>query len=679
MNKDDSFARTVRIAIPLEAAESERVVPPPEPVLEPEAPAPEAVEVSPYSDLFQSLYDGVLITDAAGRIMDVNDRALDFLLYDRDEVSRLNITEIIAGADQALLEKLHRNSTNRRFTLIDAYCLRKDRTKFPAEIAANQLLLTSEGYLCFFVRDITRRKQAEAELVQTISRLKELDSSKSRFVSNVSHELRTPLTIINTFVSLVNAGGAGPVTEQQKECLATVLRNCDRLAELIDNVLDLGRIESGREEFRRRRVNLADLLKQAHHDFLPKCELSHQQLNLDIPAALPEVLCDRDKIAQVLTNLLGNANKFSQENGVITLRAIPEDDAVRLEVEDNGPGIPPEDQGRIFEAFVQLSRPENGTKVKGTGLGLAISRHIIGAHDGLLQLESAPAKGSRFYFTLPTFSEEKNFHSFVRDRQRFLEARDRRLALLVLQPAAAGAAVTPTAEQLPRLQALAMEALNVAEAQTFLFEANRIIIVLVDGAELTREAITYQLQQALGKQRPELGAALQFAYLEPTAGRTPREWLAEAVARLEPLALSPGKIIPRRVLIVDDDASLLKLMLRILNESVPGLELKSTASGYDACIQFGEWKPDLVVLDLRLKDIDGKRVFESMTNRQPQRDTKFLIVSGYKGDIAEMMKLGVDDFLYKPFNFDEFTAKVKALLNLTAAAREDPPAAAGPP
>jgi len=662
----------MRIAIPFEKSGTKKTPNISRPVIKKKGTTPwDDAGTLPYQELIQSLYDGVLITTSTGQIMDVNDRAVDFLLYDKDELSRLNIIDIVAGASEALLETLRRNVENRRYTLIEAYCIRKDRSTFPAEIATNRLVLTQDGHLCFFVRDITKRKRAEEELMQTVSWLKEQDSSKSRFVSNVSHELRTPLTIINTFASLVNDGVAGPVSEQQKECLSTVLRNCDRLAELIDNVLDLGRIESGREEFHRRRVNLAELLNQCHHDFLPPCLLNHQQLNLEVPETLPDVLCDRDKISQVLTNLLGNANKFTPENGVITLRAVQENDAIRVDVEDTGIGIRPEDQGRLFEAFVQLARPDDGSRVKGTGLGLAICKHIIGIHEGMIQVESVPEKGSRFYFTLPTYTEEKKFNAFIGDRLRYMETRDRQLAMLVLQIGelpAQGASATPkdTAGRLQRLQPLVMEALDCADEQMFRFESNRTLIILLDGTELSREVVAYRFQQSLSKQHSEISAGVRMAYLEPTRERPPREWLAQAMTLLEPIPVSPSKTTPKRVLIVDDDAQILNLMIRILHESGTGLDLKSTTSGYDACIHFGEWNPDVVVLDLHLRDIDGKRVFESMTKSLPSHDTKFLVVSGYHGDIDEMMKLGCDDYLYKPFDFEEFAMKVNRLLKLIA-------------
>lgn len=668
MAVDETFARTVRIAIPFENTDAKTAPKTPRATVKrkiPDQPEDNAGN-TPYHDLLQSLYDGVLITNASGRIEDVNERALDFLLYTKEELSRLNIVDVIAGADKSLLEALRQNIEDGRYTLIEAACIRKDQTTFPAEIATNRLVLTPEGHLCFFVRNITKRKRAEEALRQTVSRLRELDVSKSRFVSNVSHELRTPLTIINTFVSLVNDGIAGPVAPKQKECLDTVLRNCERLAGLIENVLDLGRIESGREEFRRERSKIGEMLQQCHHDFLPQCLLRHQQLNIEIPETIPDVLCDRDKIAQVLTNLLGNAVKFTPDGGTITLSATAQENAVRIDVTDNGPGIRPEDQNRIFEAFVQIARSDDGSGSKGTGLGLAISKHIIDIHEGILQVESAPEKGSCFFFTLPNYAEELDFNAFLSDRLRFMEARGRPLGMLVLR----NMEQSKTADDLAPLHdlcAIMTTALDCPAAQTFIFEANRALIMLLDASEITENGIICRLQYALKNKNEAPPAPFCVAYLQPDHSRTPAEWLEQAIASLSPLPSEQTETTPRRVLLVDDDAPILNLMTRVLHESGAGLDLKSTTSGYDACIHFGEWKPDLVVLDLHLPDIDGKRVFDSMTKRLPRNNTKFLVVSGFRSDIDEIMRMGCDDFLCKPFDFDEFADKVRKLLDTPGA------------
>jgi len=620
-----------------------------------------------YQELLHSLYDGVLITKASGQIVDVNARAIRQLQYDQNELSRLNVLDIIVGANDQLLKNICKNIETNRFTLIDAYCIRKDKTTFPAEIATNRLVLTKEGHLCFFLRDVTRRKKAEEELIQTVSRLKELDNAKSRLVANVSHELRTPLTIINSFVSLVHDGIAGAISDQQKECLATVLRNCDRLANLIDDVLDLGRIESGREEFKRRRLCLPDLLRQCHHDFLPKFLLKHQQLNLEInEEAFPDALGDPDKIAQVLTNLMGNANKFTPDGGEITVSLGREGENARIDVVDNGPGIATDDQSRLFEAFTQIDRPEGGSGSKGTGLGLTISKQIVEAHEGALKVESQTGKGSCFFFTLPLYVEQKAFEAFVNDRLRFMQARNRKPMMVVVRCELAGCAGKDAATDGPPLMSqfrtAVAAALGCVELQTFLYESGNLIVALTDRSDLNRETIVSRLQAEIKSRLHAGNFSVSFACFQPDQAGSPGEYLARAMAMLESLPISRETERVKRVLVIDDDAPVLKMMTELLAKVDEKLDVRSTTSGYDACIHFGDWRPDLVVLDLHLPDIDGKKVFQSMSKGDPARRMKFLAVSGYPDEIREIMTMGCDACLAKPFDFKQFVDKVRSLL-----------------
>lgn len=674
MTADQQFSRTVRIAIPLQ---DEKEVKARVPKIA--KPAKLAHQTSwivtqtgetgadRYQELLHSLYDGVIITKASGQIVDINARALSLLHYEQNELSRLNVLDIIAGANEQLLQTIFNNIESNRFTLIDGYCVRKDKTTFPAEIATNRLVLTQEGHLCFFVRDVTKRKKAEEELIQTVSKLRELDNAKTRLVANVSHELRTPLTIISSFVSLVHDGIAGNVSDQQKECLSTVLRNCDRLANLIDDILDLGRIESGREEFKRRRLNLPDLLRQCHHDFLPKILLKHQQLNLEIPEGVPDALGDSDKIAQVLTNLVGNANKFTPEGGEITVSLIVDGENACIDVVDNGPGIAPNDQSRLFEAFTQVDRPEGGSGSKGTGLGLTISKHIIEAHDGVLKVESTPGRGSRFYFTLPLYNEQNAFKSFLQDRLRFMQSRNRNPMMLLLQCQYNKSADkdAPSSEyRLPgqSLLSAVVIALGCTELQAFWLESENSIVALTDRTDLNKETIVSRLQAEIGSRVTDNNLSLSLACLRPDKTTQPHEWLAQAKNMLEPLPIMPGLGRVRRILIVDDDAPVLKMITDLLGKVDEKFDIKSTTSGYDACIHFGNWKPDLVILDLHLPDIDGKKVFQSMIKGDHEHRMKFLAVSGYPDDIKQIMAMGCDDSLEKPFDYKQFIAKVRYLL-----------------
>jgi len=668
MTLNQQYSKTMRIAIPLDDI-VEKKTPVPRVALKskPSQTAPWIVTetngegVDRYQELLHSLYDAVLITRASGQIVDVNARAMSFLLYDKDELSKLNISDIIIGAGEQLLHTICRNIENSRFTLIDAYCRRKDESTFPAEIATNRLVLTKEGHLCFFVRDITRRKKAEAELIQTVSKLKELDTAKSRLIANVSHELRTPLTIINSFVSLVHGGMAGAVSDQQKECLSTVLRNCDRLANLIDDILDLGRIESGREEFKRRRMDLPALLRQCHHDFLPKFIFKRQELRLEIPEGeFPSALGDADKIAQVITNLVGNANKFTPEGGTVVVKLSREDAHARVDVLDNGPGIATEDQKNLFEAFTQVERSANASGSKGTGLGLTICKQIIEAHDGFLKLESETGKGCCFSFSLPLYNEQIGFDAFIGDRSRFMLARNRK-PMAALVTAAEKETGKTIASQLAPLVAAA---LGCAEWHAFALESENAVFAVTDRTDLKKDVFSAKLQSEVRDKLRDLNVSLSCAFLLPEASMPLSNWLAEAKTGLEPLPAGPAYEKAIKIMIVDDDPSVLAMMREFLGKIGGKIEIKTTGSGYDACIQFGNWKPDLVILDLHLPDIDGRKVFESMLKGASGHQMKFLAISGHPDDIREIMRMGCNDYLAKPFDFNSFSAKIGGLLGM---------------
>ena len=263
------------------------------------------------------------------------------------------------------------------------------------------------------------RHQAEkdrllAELNDANRRLRDATRRKSDFLAAASHELRTPLTVIREFCSLVHDGILGEVNAEQKSCLGSVLRNCDRLGGLVNGLLDLDGIESGSQRIAREPVDAGALVRTVRADFLPRCLASGQEIVLEVPQGLPPVLADPDLMTQVLVNLVGNAHKFTPAGGRITLALEAAGDAVRIEVRDTGCGIAPEDHAKVFEKFTQLHRKDR-PGAQGTGLGLAISRRIIDLHGGAIGLSSEVGEGSVFWIELPVHTDEGQLAALLRD------------------------------------------------------------------------------------------------------------------------------------------------------------------------------------------------------------------------------------------------------------------------
>ncbi|MGH7774095.1 MAG: sensor histidine kinase [Candidatus Binatia bacterium] len=245
------------------------------------------------------------------------------------------------------------------------------------------------------------RKVAERtqELVIANQRLQEIDRMKSAFVSNVSHELRTPLTSIKGSVDNMLDGLTGRLNEKQFRYLTRIKSNTDRLARLINDLLDLSIIEAGRIEFKPTSLPLAALVREAAETLRPMAE--EKLISLDIDSSDVTAWADRDKVSQVLTNLVSNAVKFTPSHGKVNVAIQKNGDQwVQVSVTDTGSGIPPEEADRIFDEFYQIPQPGK-QKSKGTGLGLAISKSLVEMHGGKIWVKSEMDKGSTFFFTLP--------------------------------------------------------------------------------------------------------------------------------------------------------------------------------------------------------------------------------------------------------------------------------------
>ena len=232
------------------------------------------------------------------------------------------------------------------------------------------------------------------------TRLIMLDKMKSDFFSSMSHELRTPLTSIKEGVSLLRDGAGGTITDKQKRLLAILSEESNRLINLVNGLLDLSKMEAGMMTYVFEQASLVPLIERTTTEMIPLIEAKKITLEATLDKNLPSLLIDRERILQVLRNLIGNALKFTPEGGQVWVSAQPLNREVKVSVADTGPGIPKEDLSIIFEKFSQAKLMDSN-QIKGTGLGLAIVKHIITAHGGRVWAENEPTQGSSFAFVLP--------------------------------------------------------------------------------------------------------------------------------------------------------------------------------------------------------------------------------------------------------------------------------------
>jgi signal transduction histidine kinase len=265
----------------------------------------------------------------------------------------------------------------------------------------NELVVLSQTFTA-----VTRQFEENInELKKKNEELQALDRLKDDFVNNVSHEFRLPLTIIQESIRQISEGMLGNINEEQSKYINMSLRNIDRLKALIDNMLDIAKIKKGKFELNKTDFDLGEVIKEVSSDFTQRTEKKGLTIKVDTGQGPLEVLADKDKITEVLINLVGNAYKFTAKGG-IEITARKNNGSIECSVSDSGIGMSQQDLTYLFSDFYQIGRWD-GHQEKGTGLGLVISKGIIELHNGMIHVESKEGLGTRFTFTLPVASKEK--------------------------------------------------------------------------------------------------------------------------------------------------------------------------------------------------------------------------------------------------------------------------------
>lgn len=340
-----------------------------------------------------SIPDPVAIFSVEGSLQNVN-RAAETLLGLRTDSSSKDPLKSVHASTGAVIERVRSHVLSGK----GAYTPRgfEDAVQLPSLLGDRYFL--PRGAPVYEARGVV---VGATVILQDVTRLRRFEELKNDIVATVAHEFRTPLTSLRMAVHLCTEQVAGPLTDKQAELLHAAREDCDRLQGMVDDFLDLSRIESGRVELYPLPTNAADLMMGAVDEFKADADAKGVILTAEVSLHEMSVLADHDRIGHVFSNLIGNAVRHTPKGGSITLGAETIDGSVRFTVADTGTGVPKEYQERIFERFYRV--PESGHK--GTGLGLYIAKEIVRAHGGEIGLESEPGKGSRFWFTLPSASK----------------------------------------------------------------------------------------------------------------------------------------------------------------------------------------------------------------------------------------------------------------------------------
>jgi len=453
------------------------------------------------------------------------------------------------------------------------------------------------------LHDITLQKRAEETLVRAKEEAELSTKFKDQFLSTMSHELRTPLNAVLGFSDLLADERYGPLNDRQQRYVNHIHAGGKHLLKLISDILDLSKIEAGRMELTREDVTVASGFVEVVSTLYPLAEKKSQALVQQVDPNL-HVHADAMRFKQVLMNLVGNAIKFTPERGRIELAARKVGDRVKIEVRDNGPGIPAEQQQRIFEAFVRLT--EKGSSTEGTGLGLAITSRLVELHGSKLEIESKPGEGTCFYFSLPL------------------------IAITPVQPTQTPVNV-PRARQAPRILVIEDNAATGQLIQSQLTSSGYETLRCGQperatdmAAELQPDAITLDL---LMKPVHGLEVLLQLKN-DPRTSKIPvivvtivdqpglgtalgaDEYLIKPVdkatllAAVERCLQSRGGAAPARtILVVEDDVSTLEMIVELLEAH--GYSVSTATDGEQARASVAQSLPELVILDLVLPKMSG--------------------------------------------------------------------------
>jgi PAS domain S-box-containing protein len=350
--------------------------------------------LSQFQAVVESVGEGITFSDNSGKFYVYNLRMQEITGFTQEEANNSgDFTRLLYPQPQERQKALERlqQIVEHKVALpyeVETTIQAKDGTQKVLWVSTRAMRFQDQEMFLSIYRDITQRKLQEEEV-------KRLLQVKTQFTSMVSHELRTPLAAIKEGIGIVLDGLVGEVSSEQKRLLGTAKTNVDRLARLINEILDFQALVSGKVEYKLQETDINEAVQRVYEVMNSLAKEKNLDFLLRLEENLPKIRIDRDKIIQVLTNLVNNALKFTEKGG-ITITTGRGDNFIQVSVKDTGLGIKKEDFPKLFQQFAQLER-----RTGGSGLGLAICKEIIEAQRGKIWVESEFGKGSTFHFVLP--------------------------------------------------------------------------------------------------------------------------------------------------------------------------------------------------------------------------------------------------------------------------------------
>jgi PAS domain S-box-containing protein len=461
---------------------------------------------------------------------------------------------------------------------------------------------------------------------QAVREMREVDRLKSQFLANMSHELRTPLNSIIGFSRVILKGIDGPLTDLQKQDLTSIYNSGQHLLGLINDILDLSRIEAGKMELQFEEVNTRALIESVMSTARGLLKDKPVELRVNLPENLPTIRADQMRVRQVLLNLVSNAAKFTEEGSItITASVVFEEgrQMVRIAVTDTGPGISEEDQKKLFQPFSQVDASLT-RKVGGSGLGLSISQALVHMHQGSIGLESEVGKGSTFYFTIPTWEQPAPEPQTHDGEKRILLAIDDDINVINLYQR--------------YLQNENWEIVPVPNPTEALQKARELRPAAITLDIMMPELSGWDLLQALKKapQTRDIPVIVCSIVEETEKGYAlgAAEYLTKPILP-DDLVMTLQKVVEEQerphILVIDDNPDDLRLIEKALQEN-GNFHISLAESGQEGLNFLESELPDAILLDLFMPEMDGFAVLEALHSRPEWRKIPVVIITS--GDLT---------------------------------------------
>lgn len=599
--------------------------------------------------ILASAVDGFVVLDEKGKIANLNAAAESILNISEKEALGKSPTEL--PLSEEFLDLFSRGE------LLTAEDRRTER----------ELMTESDGEgLCLKViaRPIYDRRHSllgHLVVMRDVTVEKRIDQMKSDFISMVSHELRTPLTSIKGYVDLILEGDVGEINDMQREFLEIVKQNGDRLVGLINDLLDLSRIESGRVQLRKDPVDLDKAIEHAIDTAKTLAEEKGQMLSITKPDRLPIIIGDADRITQILVNLLSNAVKFTPNGGSIELRADADDRLVTISVSDTGIGISPTDQAKLFDKFFRVDNSLT-REVGGTGLGLSIVKTLVEAHGGQIWVESELGKGSTFAFSLPVVGSLEAVEEEAPIRKE--AAADGRSVLVVDDEIDI---VKLIQLQLEKEGYRVLTALSGEEALEIARREKPDVITLdvlmegINGFEVIRrmseDPITADIPVIVISVICDEDQCYTFGGASYLSKPIDREKLSLAVKRLTARESEKERIF---VLVIDDGGGIAKAIAEAFQDK--RYTVHSVESVEKALSLSLKSKPDVIVLDAKLASEDAHRTIEKLKKCGDAVEAQVILFTDYDADGLAAKVIKPEDESCKVVGADAITKKIEEAL-----------------